>query len=79
MFDDGGGLRQTLARVYLCLILRQCLFLRRARDTEHCFLEQEGAGVGAGEGVGVGRRRRDVWCLFGCLVLGYRRARPRRG
>jgi hypothetical protein len=28
---------------------------------EHCFLAQEGAGVG------VGRRRRDVWCLFGCL------------
>jgi hypothetical protein len=29
---------------------------------ERCCLAQEGAG----EGVGVGRRRRDVWCLFGC-------------
>jgi hypothetical protein len=34
---------------------------------EHCCLAQEGAGEGVGEGVGVGRRRRDVWCLFGCL------------
>jgi hypothetical protein len=35
---------------------------------ERCCLAQEGAGegVGVGVGVGVGRRRRDVWCLFGC-------------